>query len=644
MNEKINTIVQDEQSWNYQGTWLSEEQILKQIESEFRQCENSTLTKRYRFRDRLATYMNLNKIPDKVNVNLVFSNMQALMATEMSDELEIEFLHREHSDYATAQNWNMIADFDKEEMGLNEMNYQKLRDKYFYWVGIRYFDAWNEFNNTPSVKVVDPMTWIPDPRWHSNIENFRFFWFQTSQNRLRMDQNWFENVDKFMTPPDFQFYMYNPFNNIRANTEQSTNQDTIYRYVLFWYTIINWEKYQIATNFDFSVIWRVVKIEDVLQVEKKWADTLRPVSLTYFRPRRHDPFWDSLLDITEDKQQALSRLINLAISKATRSSLGNYRIYNKDKFPNRNDLSNLTVEPKLIWVNLNPWETLDWVIRELEFPQVPNDNFNVQEVIEKQSRYATWVDPLTMWVQWSGTMTATEAQQIQANANLILGLTSLLDTRWEKDFWMKWMKMYKQNFKWKKIIRITNPIWANVIELKKWHIKTKQDPDIIIKARSQVNKVKEQQFLAMQYFLPMITSNPNRWDSPFNSIFAMRYALETKNIPEDVIKMIIPEKAEEIEANKQLLLLNENVDLEAIQDLNEDHDAYISIYKQAIDTSAKRKAIEARRQAKIEKKKMMATQVEQQSQQQWLLASSNSQMMSNAMQKDKKPLSTADAV
>lgn len=635
-------MITNENTWDYEWTGLSEEQILRQIESEFRQCENSTLTKRYRFRDRLATYMNLNRIPDKVSVNLVYSNMQALIATELSDELEIEFLQREYSDYSTAQNRNKIAEFDKDEMWLNELNYQKLWDKYFYGVGIRYFDWRQEWNNTPSVKVADPMTWIPDPRWHSNIENFRFFWFQTSQNRLWMDENWFENVDKFMTPPDFQFYMYNPFNNIWANTEQSTNQDTINRYVLFWYTIIKWKKYQIATNFDFSVIGRVVKIEDVLQSEKKWANTLRPVSLTYFRPRRHDPFGDSLLDFTEDKQHALSKLLNLAIAKATRSSLGNYRIYNKDKFPNRNDLANLTVEPKLLWVSLAPWESIDGVMREMEFPQVPNDNFNVSESIQMQARVATWVDPLTMWVQSSWALTATEAQQIQANANLILWLTSLLDVRWERDFWIKWMKMYKQNFSGKKIIRIINPIGANVIEFKTKDIKTKQDPDIIIKARSQVNKIKEQQFIAMQYFLPLITQNPDRTDAPFNNIFTMRFALETRNIPEDVIKMMVPEKAEEIEASKQLLLLNNNEELEPVTDITEDHDAYISIYKQAIDTPAKRKAIEDRRMAKIEKRKMIAQQQWQQQQGQGLLASANSQMMNNAMQNDKKPITTAD--
>lgn len=622
---------------NYEWTGMSADDILRQIESEFRQCETSTLTKRYKFRDRLATYMNSVKPQEKVTVNLTYSNMQALIATELSDELSIEFLHREHSDYDQAQNWNKIAEFDKEEMNLAEMNYQKLWDKYFYGVWIRYFDWREEYNNTPCVKLADPMARIPDPKGHSNIENFRFFGFQTAQNKLRMDENEFKNVDKFTMPADFQFYMYNPFNNIRANTEQSSNKDTVNRYVLFRYTIIKGEKYQIATNFDFSVIGRIVKIDKVLKQEKE-GKTLRPVSLTYFRPRRHDPFGDSLLDLTEDKQFALSKLLNLAVAKSIRSSLGNYRLYDKAKFPNRNDLATLTIEPKLIGVSLNPWESLESVITEPQFAQVPNDNFNVSDAINYNARLATWVDPSTMWVQSPWALTATEAQQIQANANMILWLTSLLDTFGEKDFWRKWMKMYKQNFDGKKIIRIVNPIGSNVIKIVEDNIKTKEDPDIIIRSRSQVNKEKEQQFLAMQYFLPMIIQNPTLQDWPFNNIFAMRFALETKNIPDDVIKMMIPEKAEEIEASRQVLLLNNNVELEPIMDMMEDHDAYISIYKQAIDTPAKRKAIEERRMAKIERKKLMAMQAQQEPTNNWLLASSNSQMMSNAMSKDSNPV------
>lgn len=52
--------------------------------------------------------------------------------------------------------------------------------------------------------------------------------------------------------------------------------------------------------------------------------------------------------MSEDKQRTLSKLLNLAVAKATRSSLGGVRVYDKDAIPNRTDLANLTKDPKLI--------------------------------------------------------------------------------------------------------------------------------------------------------------------------------------------------------------------------------------------------------------------------------------------------------
>jgi hypothetical protein len=66
---------------------------------------------------------------------------------------------------------------------------------------------------------------------------------------------------------------------------------------------------------------------------------------------------------------------------------------------------------------------------------------------------------------------------------------------------------------------------------------------------------------------------------------------------------ILPETGAEQKAREQLELLNRNIDLEPIDNINEDHDAYIAIYKQAVDTPAKRKAISNRLSAKEEKEK-----------------------------------------
>ena len=70
------------------------------------------------------------------------------------------------------------------------------------------------------------------------------------------------------------------------------------------------------------MIGRIQKISKILRSEKENENkVLRPVTLTYFSPERYNPYGTSICDLIEDKQRAKSRLLNLAIMKATRNSL-----------------------------------------------------------------------------------------------------------------------------------------------------------------------------------------------------------------------------------------------------------------------------------------------------------------------------------
>jgi hypothetical protein len=129
--------------------------------------------------------------------------------------------------------------------------------------------------------------------------------------------------------------------------------------------------------------------------------TMRDTTLAYYCPEPYNPYGTSLVDLLEDKQRHQSILLNLAVAKAMRSSLGGIRIYNSKKITNRNDFANLTSEPKLIGVNLDPGESIADVMKEVEFAQVPNDNFNVAQELDTQVRIATGIDPQTIGVQGS---------------------------------------------------------------------------------------------------------------------------------------------------------------------------------------------------------------------------------------------------
>ena len=622
--------------------WLKQEEILRQVKSEFKQSESVVQQKRFTFRDRLKLYNDQVKDPSKVSVSTSYSTIQALIATSYLDGMSVEFVEREFTDASKAQTWTKVAEFDNEEMWMEEKNYVISWDKFFHWVWIILFDWWDKVRNCPIANYHDPMTRIPDPKGWLKAENFRRMWFQSLTTWDWMENNEFENIERFITSADFEFYMFNPFNKLPPNSEQDTNEDIKNRYVYYHYTTINWDKYQIATNYDMDVIGRMVKIEEVLKSEKDVkSTTLRPITLKYFRPERHNPYWTSVMDLVEDKQRAKSRLLNLAIAKTTRGSLWGHRIYDKWKIPNRNDLAWLTEEPKLIGINLNPNESLANVITETQFAQVPQDNFNVQEAIDYQVRLATGIDPLTIWISSPWALTATESQQIQENANLILWLGNKIANWWEKDFWIKWYKMYKQHFSGKKIVRLVNPLTTNIIQLSKEDLNTKYDPDVTIKSKSELDKKNQKIIQFLTWIVPFLQQE---WWFAYK--YGLRKLITMQWIDIDESKVLVPEMSEEIEAMMQLELLNRWEELWPVTEINQDHDAYISIYKQAMDTPAKYKAIQWRLLAKMEKDKqknviqMQQWQPWQQPWWNWLVNAASSQLVNSALQKQKQPVSS----
>lgn len=105
---------------------------MRQIQSEYNQSRNVVQAKRLLFRDRRRLYNEQTKQSEKVSVNLVYSNIQALMALSYTDDLLVKFVGREYSDVNQADILTKVAEFDKEEMNMGLINYSVRWNKFFY--------------------------------------------------------------------------------------------------------------------------------------------------------------------------------------------------------------------------------------------------------------------------------------------------------------------------------------------------------------------------------------------------------------------------------------------------------------------------------------------------------------------------------
>lgn len=630
--------------------WLNKSNIIDQVNNEYNLSIDTVRQKREVFRERFKLYNNQNKDPDKISINLVYATIQSMLATTYDDEVLVEFLGRTQSDQDSTEIWNSLAKFDQEEMWLDKLYHKLQKNRWLTWVWIRVMNNWNERTNTPQATVMDTLMWIPDPNWSYSAQNFRWHWFelQMTKNQIKSDNMYF-NVDKIQDKVEEEIQRTKRERKQTAwlnyQEQRLRTWDNTLCNIYHHYTIINGEKYWIALANERTVLVWLHKLEPVLDIEKKDPSTIPfPIVINYFDPEEWNPYWNSLVDLLEDKQRAQSKYANLMMQKATREWLWNNILYDKNLIPNRTDLTKPSIWPKLIWVDGRKW-AINGAMMEMPTAPPPNSNFNMFDFVQQNAFLATWLDSRSLWVSVWQNITATEAQQIQANANLRLVLMNKVNFWWEEEFWRLWYREYRANFKKEKYIRIKTGIWVKAISIEQDKFDTKMDPDIKIKSKAELKTKRKQEAANLMALLPLIQQNPSIPE--VSKLFYLRDILKSNWIDDELIEIYVPPTVDEKSAYEEIALLNEDELWDPlIPDLNQDHLSYIIIYHQALNTDAKWTAIEARWEAyKASWQAQQQQQLVMQQMQQWGGSASNmatNQLMSGAIQDQKEPISRAD--
>lgn len=346
--------------------------------------------------------------------------------------------------------------------------------------------------------------------------------------------------------------------------------------------------------------------------------------------------------------------MNYQIIYSKRNSLGGHRFYDKNKIPNRADLWNPQANPQNIGIDLKPGERLDNIYYEFQPHNISSDNQLGINTLDNEARLATAIDPLTMGLNDPNAeqASATEIQDRVDRSNVMIAYGNSVTNWGDKDFWRKWKLMYETNFKGakKKLITITNPLgYSTFEEISAKDLKTKKDTRISLVSRSQSEQDTQASISAINTMLPFV-ANLND-GSPYNQRFMARYVGQSLGLESETIDFLVGQTWEEMKAKQQLELLNRNepLDIEGFDIMNDNHDAYLYIYRQALDTPAKRQAIMARINAKIQQQKMRNEQTGQiWPMQSWqeaggIMNSAANQAIASNMQKNQKP-STAQGI
>jgi len=580
--------------------WLSKEDILAQVKQEKKLSSAYFESKREQFRERIKLINWQAKGKDKVNINIASAQINTLIALSYQDELTVKFSWRSFEDYETADNLENMASFDVDEMDMDWKNYQTQFDRCFYGLSIRIFDDFDTRRKVPMYSVADPLSWYsdPNPAWYT-AQDFRYHGFETettmndlknTNSGLVLKSAGYFNLDELEASISWEREKNLQFRN-EASKLDFQKDNTVNRKVTLYnhYTIINNEKYYIVCDSDCKEILKLIKLEAVTEEEKKDNSLIPfPIVINYFRPRRDDPFGDSVMDYVEDKQRASSKLFNLQLIKATKEALGWDFVYDVNKIKNRSDLQKPSVKTRYIWINLKQWDNLSNVLSEVPREQLTQDVQMMRDSISREVQTSTWVDNIIQWVRWDKSITARESQTIQQNANLNLALNNKVNSWWEKAFWKLWYRGYKEYFKWsaEKIVRLSNGFGSNVMTFKRVDFITTNDIDVdIINKSDEVARLEQEKLNIPNY--QILLQDPEL--EQINKVFIKRHILRISWTAPVMIKQMIPDTFEEVEAKEQVAILNYNIDIENI-DVMTNQATYLAIYKRWLPTDAMKKA------------------------------------------------------
>lgn len=610
--------------------------LLQKVQSEYMDSRNATMPRRDQKKKDLKLYSNQSKSEEKLSNSLLSSTVDTYAAMSFSDKMMVSFSGWEWGDKVRAENIQALAEFDYIEMGMDEDEAVRAIDRGLMGVDIRLFTHWDKNTQTPVYKLIDPLSWFPDPRGYGHTKNFRFMGFEceTTISELK-NIPWYKNLSQIDSGLSKEMQDLHQEQNTAKNFSQSTefeHDENAPITILVWFTKVN----GIPTNITLANNCSLIIKEEpfYLENERTKKDITKatfPVSLTYRKVRRNDPFGISIADEIRDKQRAATILDNLMLIAQKNQSIGFGIEYDKNHV-RRKDLLNRDPFSTRLVPSTQPWS-----VAPIKMPWVDQTAFQVAQSIERWATLSTGISSIQSGVMTDEGKTATEIQTIQANSNLRQLFSNKTAVIGEKDFWEKWYGMYVKYFSkktGKKEIVITGTLVDRTELFYSSDIFTKKDPNIKVESkndkRQQTEKYKADNLA--QYGIDTTDVEA----SAIGRIMTKRLTKEMLGWDKGRIMATYPHLPEESRAWDDVELINED-EYVPVEDLNEDHMTFIVIYQNAKDTPAKYASIAARRLAQKLKQQAQAQsqlQAQQADQNKQLTSQSQAQMSNSAIQQN----------
>lgn len=577
--------------------WMTEDSILKQIEQEYLIGYNAIEQVREQKRQDKEIFFSANRDENKINVRTVFQAFRMKMAIRYSNRPKAEWTRRRAWDTERAKNANRVWKFDRKEMWLDKIEYLTYEniDKVGVWI-----QTSGNFNLTticPTIKVIDPLSWIPDPNGWPTIESHRWFWFtEVYLQKWQMKKLWYENID-LASPRTIT--LNQSAEDSATNKDSQLEDDTPNRE---YETYVHWfmrdgKKYIVVTNADRTAIHDLVYLRPVTK-EEKADETLVPfpVMLQYAIYVSGFPLGISLVDLLADTQSTLSKMYNLYLAMAYRNTFGGDRLVRAWELEDPDSLNTPTVEGKDIPVK-DSAKSLNDIMLEVPREQTNGIPSEMIALLKRNGTEQLGAESTQQGVLSDSNKTLWEQEMAQKNANIQFQLEENV-MLWGTEFQMKnlWYRAYLANMKSaeEKDINLSDGVTREFYVFKKDEFIGKEMLSLDIRWASEMSQDKSNKAEKAVILQWLIAGARSEWEKrKYYRIWA-----ELADFSDNQISELISKTGDEIGAEIKLAMVNEWMEEWAfVNSMDDDHQVYINYLITADPSELKDKALKARYEA-----------------------------------------------
>lgn len=554
-----------------------------------------------------------------IKSNLLWDNMQFETATFLTDHLDIALVSEKWViEDEIVKNAEKVSKYLYRKLGIKKIKRQIIDDNNLYGIAATFIEWFDDDENTPLIGCIDPLSIIPDPKNYADSE-MRFIGLekQVPISYIRDNKN-FKYRDEVIAGISEEWRRTEQTRGQAFNMTQVPDDEMTSLY--FHFTTFEGKKWMTVWSNNFEYCLREVELEGLSKAEKLNPAKVRfPIQLHRRAPKRGSFFGSSLYDELIDYQDLESELLGLKVAGVRLEELGGDHIINRNLWVNLEalqkvkvgnryieaDFSNIGDQPTFIDVPVSKSSgRVDGLLQQI--PQYANKTSGNNDISRGQS------------APWSQTKAEVQVLEQKADRLLRMKRDNYMDSY--EEMWQDIIRSYELYMSENATLNIAFfDNWKSFSQtLKKKQFVTGGNINIYVISRDEKQDKDNQDFQKLTVSANLLIGNMK---PGYAMDTLMRTVIEKSGIDGMDPNVVIPESVDEMHAKNNLELLNNNIEVSAPQP-NQDLLTYIAIYKQALPTPAREKAIEAYTNAYIDSKQFEQAQV-------WVQDSASASMAMN---------------